>query len=69
MQEKTQARRFLRLPELMQTVGYRRSQIYLKVKKGEFPAPISLGARAVGWLAQDVEQWIESRLKAAEGAQ
>lgn len=63
-----QSRRFLRLPEVKRAVGYGRTAIYQKVKSGEFPAPISLGARAVAWTSDSIESWIESRIKAA-GAQ
>lgn len=61
-------RRFLRLPEVKQTVGYQRTAIYEKIQSGEFPKPYPLGARAVGWLADDIDAWIESRIKAAGGA-
>jgi prophage regulatory protein len=38
--------------------GLSRSTIYLKIAKGTFPKPLSLGARAIGWLENDVESWI-----------
>jgi prophage regulatory protein len=59
------ARRFLRLPDVKLIVGYGRTAIYQKIKSGEFPKPYPLGARAVAWLAEDIEAWIESRIKAA----
>ncbi len=59
-----QPRRFLRLPDVKRSVGYGRTAIYQKIKSGEFPKPYSLGARAVAWLAEDIEAWIESRIKA-----
>lgn len=58
-------RRFLRLENVKAKVGYGRSAIYEKVKAGEFPKPYPLGARAVGWLADDIEEWIETRIRAA----
>ena len=58
-------RRFLRLPEVKHQVGIGRTAIYQKIKSGEFPAPISLGPRAVGWTSDSIENWIESRIKAA----
>ena len=60
-----QPRRFLRLPEVKHQVGYGRTAIYQKIKSGEFPAPISLGARAVAWTSDSIESWIESRIQAA----
>ena len=58
-------RRFLRLQNVKAKVGYGRSAIYEKIKTGEFPKPYPLGARAVGWLADDIEAWIEARIRAA----
>ena len=48
----------LRLKQVQARTNLSRSYIYLKVSKGEFPAPISLGPRAVGWLESDIDQWI-----------
>jgi predicted DNA-binding transcriptional regulator AlpA len=31
------------------------------VKKGKFPAPVRIGARAVAWSLSSVESWIEAR--------
>ncbi len=58
------SRRFLRLPAVKHAVGYARTAIYQKIKSGEFPKPYSLGARAVGWLSDDIDAWIESRITA-----
>ena len=63
MQE--QSRRFLRLPDVMRQVGYGRTTLLDAVKKGHFPKPYPLGARAVAWLSDDIDKWITSRIKAA----
>jgi prophage regulatory protein len=47
--------RIIRLPELKELTGMSRSCIYAAMADGKFPAPKKLGARAVGWLARDVE--------------
>jgi prophage regulatory protein len=61
--------KFLRLSEVQRRVPYSRSTIYLKVSLGEFPKPVSLGARAVAWLESDVDEWITQRIEAGrEGA-
>ena len=52
------ANRIIRLPELIDRTGMSRSRIYAAMADGEFPAPKKLGARAVGWLARDVEAFI-----------
>lgn len=55
------ADRVLRRAEVSAIVGAAKSTIYEWMAKGEFPKPRKLGARAVGWLASDVDAWISSR--------
>jgi prophage regulatory protein len=42
--------------------------IYLLMSQGDFPKNISLGARAVGWLESDIQDWIESRVSGKQAA-
>ncbi len=63
-----QSRRFLRFPDVKRAVGYGHTTLYKKIKAGEFPKPYPLGARAVAWLEEDIDAWIESRITAAGGA-
>jgi prophage regulatory protein len=58
----------LRLPAVKQRTGLGRSIIYQKIALGEFPEPIRLGARAVGWLEWEVEAWLTSRVRASRPA-
>ncbi len=53
----------LRLPAVKVRTGLSRSSIYLRMSKGEFPVPISLGGRSVGWLEQDIDEWIVERIE------
>jgi len=50
-----------RLPVVMTITGLKKSAIYDRVKKGTFPLPVKLGAKAVAWRSDEVGQWIESR--------
>ena len=50
----------LRMRQVRLRTGLSRSTIYLKIKSGEFPAQVSLGTRAVGWLEAEVDRWIAS---------
>ncbi len=52
----------LRLPQVRQRTGLSRSGIYLAMAQGHFPKPISLGAKAVGWIESEIEDWIERRI-------
>lgn len=53
----------LRLPQVKNRCGLGRSCIYEKISRGEFPRPISLGARAVGWLESEVDAWLAARIE------
>lgn len=50
-----------RLPAVVAACGISRSTIYEMIRRGEFPRPIKLGARAVGWRRSDIEAWLASR--------
>jgi len=53
----------LRLKQVTARTGLARSTIYERIKAGGFPAQISLGARAVGWLEADVQAWIAAQVQ------
>ena len=55
----------IRLPQVKQRTGLSRSTIYSLIQRGQFKTPISLGARAVGWLESDVADFIAARIKAS----
>ena len=57
----------LRLPAVKTRTGLSRSTIYLRVADVSFPRPLSLGARAVGWLESEVEEWISRRIEQSRG--
>lgn len=52
----------LRLPAVKARTGLSRSTIYLRVAEGKFPRPVSLGARAVGWLDAEIEAWLANQI-------
>ncbi|RIJ09698.1 AlpA family phage regulatory protein [Pseudomonas sp. 91RF] len=56
-------RRILRRREVEQKTGLKRAFIYVLMNQGRFPRSLRLGARAVGWDAMEVDQWIADRLK------
>jgi prophage regulatory protein len=53
--------RVLRLADVSQRVGLCRSSIWRLVKEGIFPSPRRLSQRAVGWVAEEVDQWLKTR--------
>ena len=58
----------LRLPDVKRSTGLSLA-IYLRITRGTFPKPVSLGGRAVGWLEAEVQQWLERRIEASRSAQ
>lgn len=52
----------LRLPAVISRTGLSRSSIYAAVARKEFPPPVSLGARSVGWIESEVQAWLEARI-------
>ena len=48
----------LRLSEVMAMVGLRKSEIYKRMANKQFPDSVSLGGRAVGWVLQEIQQWL-----------
>ena len=65
--------RFIRLNEVLSRTGYGRTTIYRKMEDGSFPRSVKLGgppidpnvfdSRAIAWIEDEVEQWIESRIE------
>lgn len=58
----------LRLPAVKTRTGLSRSTIYLHVSEGTFPAPVSLGSRAVGWIEAEVNDWLTRRIEESRKA-
>ncbi len=55
----------LRLPAVLNRTGLSRSTVYLMISRDEFPKPVSLGERAVGWIESEINQWLEDRIAAS----
>lgn len=52
-----QLQSFLRLNQVKSLTGFSRSWIYEAIRRGDFPSPILIGARAVAWTAQSIADW------------
>ena len=49
--------RLLRMPQVLDRVGLKKTVIYERIKAGTFPKPIKLGS-ASAWQAHEIEAWI-----------
>lgn len=58
----------LRRNQVIARTGLSRSTIYQKIKDGEFPKQISLGARAVGWTSISIDEWIDAQIQKSRTA-
>ena len=65
--------RLIRLPEVLSRTGYGRTSIYRKMEEGTFPKnlklsgpikdPTQFDCRAIAWIEDEVDQWVESRIE------
>ena len=55
--------RILRLAQVIDRTGLSRSTIYLGMKNNDFPKPINLGIRCVGWPESEIDTWIFDRIQ------
>ena len=52
-----------RLPSALEITGLCRTSLYDALAAKDFPEPLKLGKRAVGWLEADLTAWVQSRQK------
>lgn len=56
----------IRLPQVLKMVPVSKTTWYAMVKANEAPKPVDLGARAVAWVKEDIEKWIEDKVAATK---
>lgn len=62
------AENILRRPRVQAVTGLPRSSMYAKIAAGQFPKPIPLGKKAVGWIESEIVEWQKARIAARDGA-
>ena len=55
--------RIMRLKEVIEKTGLSRSTIYNLISQGKFPKQIDLGARSVGWVDTEIEEWLLAKME------
>lgn len=60
--------RIMRLPEVKAVTGLSRSTIYFRMALGTFPKQVCLGGRAVGWLEDEIQDWLNQQIQASRRA-
>ena len=54
--------KILRRKQVESDFGLSRSSIYDLMSKGQFPKPIAIGPRSVGWLRSELVSWRKERI-------
>lgn len=54
--------RLLRLEQVEDRTGKKKSSIYAEVKDETFPPPVKLGKRASRWVESEVDDWIARQI-------
>jgi prophage regulatory protein len=62
LQSATEDPVFLRRRAVEARTGLPRSSIYDRIAAGEFPKPVPLGGRSVGWLESEIVEWQKARI-------
>lgn len=58
--------RLIRLPQVESLTGLKRAHVYGLARRGKFPKPLKLGARASAWRESQVLAWIQERIREAQ---
>ena len=54
-------RRVIRKRELFKMIPLSDVTVWRMERKGEFPKRFTLGGRAVGWFADEIDEWLDSK--------
>jgi prophage regulatory protein len=57
--------RLIRFPSVRERTGLSRSTVWRLERKGAFPKHRRISPNAVGWLEHEIEEWIQTRMRAA----
>ena len=55
--------KLIRLPEILERVGLKKTAVYKLMAEEEFPRPTKLGT-ASAWVDEEIEAWIKERVAA-----
>ena len=58
--------RLIRLPDVENVTGCKKSTLYALMAKNEFPKPLRLSTRMVAWPESAVLQWVQDRIAGAQ---
>jgi prophage regulatory protein len=53
--------RIIRIRQVLELVGLKKTAVYDLRQKGDFPRPVRITGRAIGWVEEEVHRWIAER--------
>ena len=53
--------RLLRIQQVLELVGLKKATVYQLHRTGQFPRKVKITSRAVGWVEEEVQQWLTER--------
>lgn len=62
------AKKISRLPAVKAKTGLSRSTIYELMAAGRFPKSVKLGPKSVGWVDDEVDEYIDALIAARDAA-
>lgn len=60
--------RIIKLAEVKARTGEGHSTIYEKIREGTFPRQVRTGKRSVGWIDEEIDQYIRSKIAERDAA-
>lgn len=60
---KNNIKRFIRVPEVLNRVGFSRTTLYERIKEGNFPDRVKIGPRCVAFVESEIDEWIETTIR------
>jgi prophage regulatory protein len=57
--------KIIRLAAVKDRCGLSRSSIYLRISSGDFPTPVRLGPKSIGFVDSEISAWIAARIDAS----
>jgi prophage regulatory protein len=55
--------KILKISQVLDITGLSRATLYSYIKNQQFPCQINLGPRRVGWVEDEVTDWIRSKIQ------
>ncbi len=51
-------KRLLSMKQVMERIPLSKTEIYRRIKRSEFPQPITIGRNRIAFLEREIEEWI-----------